>query len=197
MKCILLLTLVTSFAPSVTPSRTRLHADLAAEVTLTDAQRAARKTTLEFTPTKYFFGRVEVFLGERYKPLSEVFEPSFKDDTSAVASVVVEAPFGMTIEQDNGKIIVKDVGEGSNAAKAGVQAGDILRGTTAMALNVQKAAEEDAGFSVGLSEGNKQVAFLGVDKRPFEQVMSALQSNAVATGGPGEATLVFERQVKP
>mmetsp|Transcript_2716 Transcript_2716/g.8539 ORF Transcript_2716/g.8539 Transcript_2716/m.8539 type:complete len:229 (-) Transcript_2716:799-1485(-) len=168
-------------------------------VMLTEAQLAAKKASLEFRETKYFFGRVEVFMGERYKPLSEVFEPTLKDDTTAVSSVVVAAPFGMVIEESEaypGRVQVLELVEGGNAAAAGVQVGDILRGTTAMALNVQRASEEDAAFSVGLSEGKKQCAFLNVDRQPFENIMSALQSNALANGGPGEACLVFERRVK-
>lgn len=188
-------------------------ASTAEEPMLTDAQRDAKKAFLEFKVTKYFFGRVQVYMGERFKPLSEVFEPTFSDDSSAMSSVVVESPFGMVIEESErcpGRIEasmsfflrlrtckqVIEIVEGSNAEKAGVQAGDILRGTTAMALNIQRAAEEDAAFSVGLSEGKKERAFLNADRQPFENVMSALQSNAAANGGPGEACLVFERRIK-
>ena len=165
---------------------------------LTDAQRAAKKFNLEFTPTKYFFGRVDVYLGPEFKPLSEVLQPSYKDDTSCVASVVITPPFGMIIEESAnfpGKIEVIEVVDGSNAQKAGIQVGDLLRGTTAMALNIQRASEEDAGFSVGLSEGKRQRAFLNCDNKDFDFVMKALQSNAADNNGPGEASLVFERQV--
>mmetsp|Transcript_1031 Transcript_1031/g.1285 ORF Transcript_1031/g.1285 Transcript_1031/m.1285 type:complete len:215 (+) Transcript_1031:106-750(+) len=169
-------------------------------VVLTEAQESARRTKLEFTPTKYFFGRVSIYLGPEFKPLSEVLDPSYKDDSTAVAAVVVESPFGMIIEESAtvpGKIEVIEVSSDSNAEKAGILPGDILRGCTAMALNIQKASEEDAGFSVGLSEGKKSRAYLPTDRRNFDQVMAALQSNAVANGGPGEATLVFERRVNP
>ena len=169
------------------------------ELVLTDAQREALKRELSFQSTKYFFGRVNVFMGPQFKPLTEIFDPSLKDDTTAVGSVVVEAPFGMVIEESEtypGKIEVIEVVEGSNTEKAGVLVGDILRGTTAMALDIQKSSEEDFGFSVGLSEGTKQRAFLPTDKKPFEMIMKALQSNALDNGGPGEATLVFERRVK-
>lgn len=167
-------------------------------MTLTEAQVAARKTSLEFTPTKYFFGRVDVFLGEQFKPLSETIEPTFGDD-GAVSSVVVEPPFGMIIEESAnfpGKIEVIEIVPESNAEKVGIMVGDILRGTTAMALNIAKASEEDAAFSVGFSEGKRQVAFLNTDRKPFETVMAALKSNAVSNGGPGEACLILERRVK-
>ena len=191
-------------SPAARPS-TRLMAEAEAqteeapELVLTEAQARARKETLEFTPTKYFFGRVDVYLGPQFKPLAEVLEPSAKDDSTAVSAVVVPAPFGMVIEESAtypGKIEVIDLVEGSNAEKAGVKKGDILRGTTAMALNIQRDSEEDFGFSVGLSEGTRQRAFLKVDNKNFDLVMAALQSNALDNGGPGEATLLFERRVK-
>jgi hypothetical protein len=165
---------------------------------LTSAQNEARSERLKFQATKYFFGRVNVYLGPQYKPLTETLEPSLKDDTTAVASVVVAAPFGMVIEESanyRGKIEVIDVVEGSNAELAGVRVGDILRGTTAMALNIVQSSEEDFGFSVGMSEGTRQRAFLKTDNKKFDLVMAALQSNAFKNSGPGEATLVFERRV--
>eukprot|EP00629_Pelagomonadales_sp_RCC1024_P012248 CAMPEP_0119259704 /NCGR_PEP_ID=MMETSP1329-20130426/419_1 /TAXON_ID=114041 /ORGANISM="Genus nov. species nov., Strain RCC1024" /LENGTH=203 /DNA_ID=CAMNT_0007259103 /DNA_START=189 /DNA_END=797 /DNA_ORIENTATION=+ len=170
-------------------------ADVDVAPALTDAQENALKKELEFRTTKYFFGRVDVYLGPQYKPLSEIFDPTLKDDSTAMASVVVETPIGMVIEESGnyaGRVEVVEVVEGSNAEKAGVQVGDILRGTTAMALNIQQSAEEDFGFSVGLSEGTKQRAFFPTDRKKFEAVMAALQSNAPANSGPGEATLVFE-----
>ena len=187
-------------APQPSIRRSALHAEVAdvaeeAPPPLTDAQADAKKETLEFLSTRYFFGRVSIYLGPQYKPLNEIFEPSRKDDTTAIASVVVPTPFGMVIEESasyKGKIEVIDVVPDGNAAKAGIRVGDILRGTTGMALNIQQASEEDFGFSVGLSEGTKQIAFLPTDRKNFDSVMSALQSNA----NRGEATLVFERVVK-
>ena len=69
-------------------------------------------------------------------------------------------------------------------------------GTTAMAMNIQEASEEDFGFSIGLTEGSRQRAFLPTDRKRFDLVMAALKSNALDNGGPGEACLVFERRVK-
>jgi len=169
------------------------------EQALTDNQRNALKRELEFRSTKYFFGRVDVFMGAQFKPLSEVFDPSVKDDTTAVAAVVVDAPFGMVIEESAnypGKVEVLELVDGSNAEKAGVRVGDILRGTTAMALDIQSASEEDFGFSIGISEGTRQRAFLPTDRKSFDLIMNALKSNAADNGGPGEACMVFERVVK-
>ena len=191
-------------APRPLTRRSALRAEVAevdeeAPPPLTDAQLDAKKETLEFLQTRYFFGRVSVYLGPQYKPLNEIFEPSRKDDTTAVASVVVPTPLGMVIEESAtypGKVEVLELVDGSNAAKAGVKVGDILRGTTAMALDIQSASEEDFGFSIGISEGTRQRAFLPTDRKSFDLIMNALKSNAADNGGPGEACMVFERVVK-
>ena len=181
-------------APRPLTRRSALHAEVAevdeAPPPLTDAS-GREEGNARVPINEVLFGRVSVYLGPQYKPLSETFEPSRKDDTTAIASVVVPTPFGMVIEESatyRGKIEVIEVVPDSNAAKAGIRVGDILRGTTGMALNIQQASEEDFGFSVGLSEGTKQIAFLPTDRKNFDSVMSALQSNA----NRGEATLVFE-----
>ena len=151
--------------------------------TVVDADEGASKTTTTTTTTT------------KKEAVLRRIAPSRKDDTTAIASVVVPTPLGMVIEESanyRGKIEVIDVVPDGNAAKAGIRVGDILRGTTGMALNIQQASEEDFGFSVGLSEGTKQLAFLPTDRKNFDSVMNALQSNA----NRGEATLLFERVVK-
>ena len=165
----------------------------------TAAQVSADRRKLEFKATKYFFGRVEVFLGNEYKPLSETVDPSYSDDSTAVSSVVVPAPYGMILEESAtlpGRVEVVELVAGSNAELAGVAVGDILRGTTAMAMNIQESSEEDFGFSIGLTEGSRQRAYLPTDRKRFDLIMAALKSNALDNGGPGEACLVFERKVK-
>ena len=107
--------------------------------------------------------------------------------------MVVPTPFGMVIEESatyRGKIEVIDVVPDRNAAKAGIRVGDILRGTTGMALNIQQASEEDFGFSVGLSEGTKQIAFLPTDRKNFDSVMSALPVEREP--GRGDARLLSD-----
>jgi len=142
---------------------------------------------------------VDIYLGPEFKPLTEVLDPSWKDDTSSVAPCVVPLPLGMVLEESEtmpGKIEVTEVVPGSNAEKAGVRPGDLLRGVTGMGQNVQQDSEEDFGFSVGLSEGKRVRAYMPTDKRDFDAVMGALKSNAVDAGGAGEATLIMERRVK-
>ena len=142
----------------------------------------------------YLTSDVRRRLGPEFKPLSETFDPTYKDDTSAVGAVVVEAPFGMIIEESGthaGKIEVMEVVADGNAAKAGVQAGDILRGTTAMALNIEKSSEEDFGFSVGFSEGKRSRGFLNVDRKKFDLVMAALKSNAISNSGRESGVYLF------
>ena len=90
----------------------------------TDAQADAKKETLEFLSTRYFFGRVSVYLGPQYKPLTEIFEPGRKDDTTAIVSVVVLDALRhghRGVGDVSGKIEVIDVVPDSNAAKAGIR----------------------------------------------------------------------------
>uniref|UniRef100_A0A7S1U795 PDZ domain-containing protein n=1 Tax=Phaeomonas parva TaxID=124430 RepID=A0A7S1U795_9STRA len=153
---------------------------------------------LEFTRTKYFFGRVTVDLGPEFKPLDQVLDPSFSDDNSALATVQVPLPMGMVIEESatlEGKVEVVEVVEGSNAEKAGVQVGDVLRGCTAMAVNLAKAAEEDVAFNAlaGATKPGLCRAFYIADGMPFDETMNALTSNAEQEGGPGFSNMVFER----
>eukprot|EP00968_Pinguiococcus_pyrenoidosus_P024113 scaffold4283_cov220-Pinguiococcus_pyrenoidosus.AAC.3 len=153
---------------------------------------------LEFTRTKFFYGRVAVDLGPQFKPLEQTLEPSFTDDNSALATVQIPLPMGMVIEESEtleGRVEVVEVGEGSNAEKAGVKVGDVLRGCTAMAVNLLKAAEEDAAFNAlaGATKPGFQRAFYIADEMPFDQTMNALVSNAEDQGGPGFSNLVFER----
>lgn len=163
----------------------------------TAAQVSADRRKLEFKATKYYFGRVEVFMGNEYKPLSETVDPSYSDDSTAVSSVVVPTPYGMILEESAtlpGRVEVVELVAGSNAELAGVAVGDILRGTTAMAMNIQEVSE-GGGEEFG-NEGSRQRAFLPTDRKSFDLVMAALKSNALDNGGPGEACLVFERKVK-
>lgn len=155
-------------------------------------------SVLQFTRTKYFFGRVQIDLGPEYKPLDQVLDPSYEDDNSALATVQMPLPMGMVIEESAtlpGKVEVVEVTAGSNAEKAGVVVGDVLRGCTAMAVNIDKAAEEDVAFNAlaGAAKPGLQRAFYVADEMPFDETMKALTSNAEENGGPGFSNLVFER----
>ena len=134
------------------------------------AQRAGRSTRTRRPRTRTrrrsrsvtrsgFFGRVTVGLGPGMKPMDEIFNPGFKGDTSSLGVVEVPLPMGMIFEESEaapGKFEVVEVVPGSNAEAAGVQPGDLLRATTAMAVNWKASMEEaDTGFIEADAFGGK------------------------------------------
>ena len=157
-------------------------------------------TALAFLPKKYWFGRIDVNLGPALKPVSEILPPSWPDDKSALAQVNVQLPIGMVLAESDkfdGRVEVIEVLPGSNAEGAGVLPGDVLRGVTAMAFNRVKAIQDmDRGNLVEAStRTTSERALFICDKQQFESVMRALGSNDAASGGPGFATLVMERDL--
>ena len=161
-------------------------------------------TTLSFRNTKYFFGRVTVGLGPGMKPMDEILNPGFKCDTSSLGVVELPLPMGMIFEESEvaqGKFEIVEVVPGSSAEAAGVRAGDLLRATTAMAVNWKASMEEaDTGFIEADAFGGKpglQRALFNADGQTFDSVLTALSSNAEDKDGPGVATLVIERRTAP
>lgn len=155
-------------------------------------------TTLTFRKLRYFFGQVKVGLGPGMKPMDLELEASFADDTSGVAAVRLAFPMGLVFEESEavpGRFEVIEVGEGSNAEKAGIKKGDLIRTTTARAINKLGQAENNMAYSAsgGGMMPTYQMALFNADNQPFEELMRALVSNSEDKGGPGEATLVIER----
>lgn len=105
---------------------------------------------LEFKKYRYFFGRIQIEIGEGYKTMTEDFNPTWKDDQSSLAVVDCDLPMGMVIEESEkhqGKFEIMEVMEGSNAEKAGVKVGDILRANTAQKRDTLAAAESNIAFN--------------------------------------------------
>eukprot|EP00239_Pterosperma_sp_CCMP1384_P006878 CAMPEP_0197856452 /NCGR_PEP_ID=MMETSP1438-20131217/28589_1 /TAXON_ID=1461541 /ORGANISM="Pterosperma sp., Strain CCMP1384" /LENGTH=211 /DNA_ID=CAMNT_0043471909 /DNA_START=268 /DNA_END=903 /DNA_ORIENTATION=+ len=130
---------------------------------------------------------------------------TFPAGASAVA-VDVKLPMGMVLEEVTveGKqvILAVDINEGSNAETAGVQVGDILRMTSAVAKG--KVKVEVGRFQVEPSlgmekKGDNRKAYFIVDGSSFGQVMNALVSNAEPVPGADEdsplVNLLLERRV--
>merc|ERR1719271_2358616 len=120
------------------------------------------------------------------KPMDELFNPGFKGDTSSLGVVELPLPMGMIFEESEvaqGKFEIVEVVPGSNAEAAGVQPGDLLRATTAMAVNWKASMEEaNTGFIEADAFGGKP------------GLLPALSSNGADQDGPGVATLVIERR---
>ena len=155
---------------------------------------------LNFPVKDYFYGRVDIELGEGYKTMTEDFMPSWKDDQSSLACVEADLPLGMVIEESEtleGKFEIAEVAEGSNAEKAGVKVGDVFR-----ACSAQKGkppvdngeAQGGEGNNMMPSDNTPKKALFNTKGMRFEAVMTALATNAAANGGTGRVAMVFERR---
>mmetsp|Transcript_92516 Transcript_92516/g.169787 ORF Transcript_92516/g.169787 Transcript_92516/m.169787 type:complete len:280 (+) Transcript_92516:88-927(+) len=163
-------------------------------------------TKLAFRKLAVFFGKVTVGLGPGMKPIVEDFPPSWPDDTSAMASAKVKFPVGMRFQESGripGRFEVVEVGEGSNAEKAGIKPGDLIRGVTAIAQNrrmMQQSIEKDVAFSLsgGATGPNLEMGYMRAlfvaDNQSFDNFAQALVSNKdEQNGGLNEAVFVIER----
>lgn len=123
---------------------------------------------------------------------------TFAPNTKAVA-LVVTRPLGIVFEEVDGKIVAVELVEGSNAERAGVKVGDVLRMTSAVALG--KSRVEVKKWQVEPStdmrkQGSNRRAFFVADGAGFEAVMNAIISNGQPVDGEEAATvsLLLERR---
>lgn len=124
----------------------------------------------------------------------------FPADSQAIA-VACERPLGMFLEQRaegaRSAIFVDEVAEGSNAAKAGIRVGDVLRLTTAV---FEVTAPVDITTWMNPPAKRKVRAYYTTDNKSFDAVMDAIASHSVQIDTPNgkedvkEIGLVFERR---
>lgn len=124
----------------------------------------------------------------------------FPADSQAIA-VACERPLGMFLEQRTegarSVIFVDEISEGSNAAKAGIRVGDILRLTTAV---FEVTAPVDITTWMNPPAKRKVRAYYTTDNKSFDAVMDAIASHSVQIDTPNgkedvkEIGLVFERR---
>ena len=164
-------------------------------------QPRSNPEVLDFPRRDYFYGRVSIELGEGYKTMVEDFGPSWKDDQCSLAPVEASLPLGMVIEESEnlpGRFEISEVREGSNAEKAGVKVGDILRAVTAQKKDAMAAAEGNIAFNAvaGATTAGVVVkkALFNADRQSFEAVMNALGTNSDQKGGTGRVSMIFERR---
>ena len=126
------------------------------------------------------------------KPIPLFIKPSWSDDTSAVTTVKVAPPMDMGFDISAtvpGRFEVVDVPPDSNAEKAGIQVGDLIRGVKEL-----DPAEKHAFYTVtgGDDMPDYERAYFDPDGQPFMEVWKALNSK----GESGETVLVIERRKK-
>eukprot|EP00240_Pyramimonas_obovata_P013822 CAMPEP_0118933352 /NCGR_PEP_ID=MMETSP1169-20130426/11939_1 /TAXON_ID=36882 /ORGANISM="Pyramimonas obovata, Strain CCMP722" /LENGTH=208 /DNA_ID=CAMNT_0006876105 /DNA_START=96 /DNA_END=722 /DNA_ORIENTATION=- len=137
-----------------------------------------------------------IFLGGN-TPANEVL--TFRKDSTAV-TLTIPRPLGIAFEEkmvDGVACCVADeVIEGSNAEKAGVQAGDILRMTTAV---FKMKGVVDVTAWLNPPKDNNILAYYVADGKPFSKVMDALVSNGQLIDTPRgkqeieDVTILLER----
>lgn len=156
---------------------------------------------VDFPRRQYFYGQARVSLGEGYKPMTEVFVPSWKDDQCSLCVVEVPLPLGMVLEESEslpGRIQVAEVIEDTNSEAAGIKAGDVVRLVTAQQKDAMSAAEGNIAFNAlaGATMAGVKVkkAIYLTDNKPFEAVFGALGTNSAEKGGTGKVVMVLERR---
>lgn len=92
----------------------------------------------------------------------------------------VDVPCGLLLEENDGYIVVAEVGDGSNAQKAGIEAGDVLRATSAVRMQMEMPTWQLIGGGIGRPRYFRFI--FGCDlrtppKRTFEEVLAAVASN--------------------
>jgi hypothetical protein len=162
--------------------------------TVGDTDTFEDPTTLEFRDLLNFFGRVTVGLGPGMKPFEKVFEPSWEFDESQLATVKVDISKGLAAkasERVPGRFEVSGLADDSAAKAAGIKVGDLIRATTAMAINRKAAAQADDN-SLEASTRVQRCLFVSDGMQPG-QFVEAMMSNFEEKGGPGYAVLLIER----
>jgi hypothetical protein len=152
-------------------------------------------TELEFRDLLNFFGKVTVGLGPGMKPLDWSFEPTWEFDESQLSTVKVDITQGIAAkasETNPGRFEVSGIQKDSAADAAGIQLGDLIRGTTAMAVNRPCADADIDEIAIEASTKVQRCLFITDGQTPGRFV-EALTSNFEEKGGPGYAVLVIER----
>lgn len=111
------------------------------------------------------------------------------EESSKLFTVTLRKPLGLTLKDEDGKVVVDTVADGGNGAFAEVKVGDIVRGSTARSKNVVK---EDV---TSVDAKNKQeflggLVLLKADGEDFDTVLAGIQSSKLAGC---DVILVLER----
>ena len=126
------------------------------------------------------------------------FEP--RAAGSALFALEVAVPCGVILErQDDATVVVDEVAAASNAARAGVRAGDILRATTACTPRMEMPTWQLLGGGIGRPKMSRFVFGADLDAAPprtFDDVLEAVASNRLDPDGR-PAILVVERAAAP
>ena len=124
------------------------------------------------------------------KPIPLYIKPVWNDNTSQITTVKVALPTDMGIDvstNEPGRFAVVDVPPNSNAEKAGIQVGDLLRG-----VKEPDPTKKHVYYTVtgGDIMPDYERAYFNPDGQCFQEVWQTLNSK----GKSGEIVLVIERR---
>lgn len=102
------------------------------------------------------------------------FPPLYKGDTSFITVVEAPLPLGMLLGEDK-VIIVDEVASESNAEKAGIQEGDLIRACSACKMEMTMPTWQVIAGGIGIPKTRRFM--YQVDGKPLEEVMAAIASN--------------------
>mmetsp|Transcript_7894 Transcript_7894/g.26207 ORF Transcript_7894/g.26207 Transcript_7894/m.26207 type:complete len:195 (+) Transcript_7894:10-594(+) len=105
---------------------------------------------------------------------------TFRDGQEGVG-VTVGRPLGIVFEEKLQKCVAVEVAPGSNAEKAGVREGDILRATTAV---FQLTAPPDVSTWMQPNQQIQAQAYFVADGQSFKKCMNAIISNGESVDTP-------------
>lgn len=157
-------------------------------------QQQELQAKMEIQQAKDFYSAVLPILKPDGSTVDEKveFTPVSKNQDTCIVTMEGELPLGMILEEGEaaGTVVVDQVAPDSNAAKAGIVVGDILRACTACKMNMEAPTWQLIAGGIGRPKIKRMV--YSVDRRPFEEVMDALGSNRMDPEGR-PVILVVER----
>lgn len=157
-------------------------------------------SVLRFPKTESYRGKITVGLGPGMQPSEFDFPgPSWTNGgVSLLSKVHITVPMGISMEPTTdpncpGRFVVTSIRDGSSGQRAGIKVGDLIRATTAMAIN-WKVESEKIQNDFGAKPSSSRAVYW-TDESPRGNLIKACQSNDKSAGGPGEATVVVERLI--
>lgn len=130
------------------------------------------------TAKDYYCAVVPILKGDGSTMNEKVeFRPISKNQDTCIVVLEGNLPLGMILEEGElgGTVMVEQVAPDSNAALAGVTAGDYLRACTACEMSMEAPTWQLLGGGIGRPKTKRKM--YAVDGRPFEEVMEAVASN--------------------
>lgn len=125
------------------------------------------------------------------------FPPYYKDGSSFVTVCEASLPLGLILGESEdfvGAVTVDEIADDSNAARAGLQIGDLVRAFTACRMEMEQPTWQLIAGGIGRP---KMFRFMySSDNKVFEEVMDAIGSNRMDPEGRPVLLVLEKRENK-